>query len=39
MFRYIANWINAAFDVFSDWLSGKNETEDREMDDAMHWRH
>jgi len=39
MFRHITNWINAAFDVFCDWLSGKSEDEHREMDDAMRWRY
>jgi hypothetical protein len=39
MFKHITNWVNAALDMLCDWLSGKDEGEDREMDDAMHWRH
>ena len=32
MFKHIANWINAALDVFNDWLIGKNEADYRETD-------
>jgi hypothetical protein len=39
MLTHITNWVNAALDMFCDWLSGNSEDEDREIDDAMRWRH
>lgn len=39
MFKMIADWTNAIFDVFVDWLSGASEEEYRDMDEVMRFRH